>query len=481
MRILRPAIINDAAFVSSNVPETVAAYNAGTTYAVSNQVRSDATHRLYESVQAGNTGHSLDDPAWWADIGPTNRWAMFDQVVGTQTTGATGIDVRVEPPGRVDSLALLNVDAATVRVVVTAPSPTRTNLLSGSADFTTTYWSTVTNITVSADNTAAPDGTVTAEKLADTATNSNHRLRRNHTFAAAVAHTFSVYVKRDTHRWFRLFVDNNGVFLYANFDLLNDVVGSKHADVTSTITDVGAGWYRCTLTAVMTASASTLHMVMLSSDYTNVTENYAGTATSLWLWGAQLETGNEATEHIPTTTAAASSSITTVFDQSYSMTSGSGVNNWYSYFYEPIVRKTDLIITDIPLISTPEIRIVADASGSTCSIGVVIAGLSRILGSTSLGAGVGITDYSIKSADDFGNYTITERAFARKGTFQILVDAAASDEVFRILSTYRATPTLYIGSDDYVSTAIYGFFRDFNIELSYPLHHLCSLEIEGLT
>jgi len=294
MRILRPATIDDAALISSNITETVAAYNAGTTYALGNQVRSDTTHRLYESVQAGNTGHSLDDPAWWADIGPTNRWAMFDQVVGTQTTGATGIDVTVQPTGRIDALALLNVDAATVQVIVT-------------------------------------DG------------------------------------------------------------------------------------------------------------------------------------------------------ATTVFDQTYSMTSDSGVNNWYSYFYEPILRKTDLIVTDIPLISGPEIQIIADASGDPCSIGALITGLSRIIGTTSYGAGVGITDYSVKNADEFGNYTITPRAFARKGTFRVMVDASSSDEVFRILSTYRATPTLYIGADEYLSTAIYGFFRDFNIEIAYPLNHLCSLEIEGLT
>lgn len=294
MRILRPATINDAALTASNVSETLSTWSSGTTYALGAQVRRDSNHRIYESVQAGNLNHSLDDPAWWSNVGPTNRWAMFDQAVGTQTTGATGINVIIEPTGRVDSLALLNVNAATIHV---------------------------------------------------------------------------------------------------------------------TVRDDGSA----------------------------------------------------------------------VFDQVYSMTSGSGVNNWYSYFYEPIIRKTDLIITDIPLISAPEIEIIAADGGGSCSIGALLVGMSRLLGSTSYGAGVGITDYSIKSADEFGNYTITERAFARKGMFRILIDATSSDEIYRILSSYRATPILYIGSNDFLSTAIYGFFRDFNIEIAYPLHHLCSLEVEGLT
>jgi hypothetical protein len=33
----------------------------------------------------------------------------------------------------------------------------------------------------------------------------------------------------------------------------------------------------------------------------------------------------------------------------------------------------------------------------------------------------------------------------------------------------------------YAPNSVYGFFKDFNIEVSYPTQSWCSLEIEGLT
>ena len=45
----------------------------------------------------------------------------------------------------------------------------------------------------------------------------------------------------------------------------------------------------------------------------------------------------------------------------------------------------------------------------------------------------------------------------------------------------RSTPVVWIGSPGYESTIIYGFCRDFNVELALPTHAHCSFRIEGLT
>jgi len=118
VKVIRPFAVDDTTLVSSNVAETDPAYAAGTTYALGAIVRSDATHRRYQSLQAGNTGRALDNVAWWLDIGPTNRWAMFDQTVGTQTSAASIVTV-VSMPRRVNSIALLNIVATSVRVQIT--------------------------------------------------------------------------------------------------------------------------------------------------------------------------------------------------------------------------------------------------------------------------------------------------------------------------------------------------------------------------
>ena len=117
MRFIRPVDITDALFVSSSVAETdYAAWAIGTTYAIGDRVIKTATHRIYESAAGSNIGHDpATSPTWWVDIGPTNRWAMLDQTVGSSTQASSLIDLTLLP-GYVDSLALLDVSAAQVQI-----------------------------------------------------------------------------------------------------------------------------------------------------------------------------------------------------------------------------------------------------------------------------------------------------------------------------------------------------------------------------
>jgi len=123
VKIMPPIDITYAKLTSSNVAETeYGDYAAGTTYALGDRVIVPATHDVWESLAAGNTGHTpATSPTWWVRVGPTNRMAMVDTSVSSQTTRSGGIDVTVAPGETVDTLALLNVNAATIRVRMTDP------------------------------------------------------------------------------------------------------------------------------------------------------------------------------------------------------------------------------------------------------------------------------------------------------------------------------------------------------------------------
>lgn len=115
---LDPSVIDDAALISSSVPETdYAAWAIGTTYASGQRVIKASTHRIYESVGAGNVGHDpATSPEQWLEVGATNRWAMFDQALGSATTAAGGSLTVTLSAGTVDAVALLDVVASSVRV-----------------------------------------------------------------------------------------------------------------------------------------------------------------------------------------------------------------------------------------------------------------------------------------------------------------------------------------------------------------------------
>jgi hypothetical protein len=99
--VITPNAISDAQLIATNVPETVAVWNAATVYAIGDQVRLDATHTIYASLQAANLNHNPDtdtsSPPFWKEVSPTNAWAMFDQVNSTQTTQAANITVQIKP------------------------------------------------------------------------------------------------------------------------------------------------------------------------------------------------------------------------------------------------------------------------------------------------------------------------------------------------------------------------------------------------
>jgi len=40
---------------------------------------------------------------------------------------------------------------------------------------------------------------------------------------------------------------------------------------------------------------------------------------------------------------------------------------------------------------------------------------------------------------------------------------------------------LWVGSGEFESTTLFGFYKNFDILISYPEHADCDLEVEGLT
>jgi hypothetical protein len=117
LRLLRPVVIRSAQLLASNVAETDAAeWQSGTAYPIGARVLRAETHRVYESAAAANVGNDPSGSSGkWIDIGPTNRWAMFDQALGTATRGAGSVAVTLGA-GPINAVALLDVAGDAVRV-----------------------------------------------------------------------------------------------------------------------------------------------------------------------------------------------------------------------------------------------------------------------------------------------------------------------------------------------------------------------------
>ena len=118
----------DAVLIDTNIPATAtgeAEWNSGTSYVAGNIVSVlGSIQRRYESLTSNSNKSPPDNPSDWLDLGSTNRWKMFDQGTLTLTRQAETIDVTLAAKGLVNSIAMFNVSAASIQIIVTAAGAT---------------------------------------------------------------------------------------------------------------------------------------------------------------------------------------------------------------------------------------------------------------------------------------------------------------------------------------------------------------------
>jgi hypothetical protein len=206
----------------------------------------------------------------------------------------------------------------------------RTNLIIYSEQFQTNWTNERSSEQV--DVIVSPAGTLTGDKLVEdtTATNSHLIFQGLSGLVSGSTLTFSVYIKAAERTSVRLQINDGGSTanaVLANFDASTGVASATQSTGTftgasSTITPVGNGWYRCSISGVATGVTAVQCRIFLlsggSSSYTG--DGYSG----LYIWGAQLEVGAFATSYIPTV----ASQVTRAADAA-SMT-GTNFSSWYN-------------------------------------------------------------------------------------------------------------------------------------------------------
>jgi hypothetical protein len=163
---------------------------------------------------------------------------------------------------------------------------------------------------------------------------------------------------------------------------------------------------------------------------------------------------------------------------------GSIILDWYMYFFEPFEQLSEVVLTDLPPYSGGQITMTL-SSGGNVAIGEMLVGTVYALGEKALehGATIGIIDYSRKDTDpDTGLTTFVQRAYSKRMSGQFLIENGSISGVQKILSSIRSIPSVFIGSEDtdYSALIVYGFYRDFSIDIAYPTHSFCRIEVEGL-
>jgi hypothetical protein len=182
----------------------------------------------------------------------------------------------------------------------------RTNLFQRSEEFDNAYWQKI-RTSITANTIIAPDGALTGDKLVENTDTNSHFLAKVETTTNTNPLTWSVYAKAGERPNLSFAVREATTFTRnasALFDLSAGTVGAVStaggtSAASATITAVGNGWYRCTLTCTLGGTDTNSQVLWQLNN--GVATSYTGDGYSgIYIWGAQLEAGAFPTSYIPT-------------------------------------------------------------------------------------------------------------------------------------------------------------------------------------
>ena len=184
-----------------------------------------------------------------------------------------------------------------------------TNLLQYSNDVSNSYWNG-NNIPTRVVTTATydPNGTQTACKITPSSSNANQEVFELGGFTAIAGYyTMSIHAKAAGYNFLGMVVGNGTVSASgAFFNLSTGSIGSTASGVTTTMTSIGNGWYRCSVTKNLLAGARFAWFMAMPNNGSS--DTFAGDgASGIYVYGPQLEYGVQipgaytATTTMPTT------------------------------------------------------------------------------------------------------------------------------------------------------------------------------------
>lgn len=168
-------------------------------------------------------------------------------------------------------------------------------------------------------------------------------------------------------------------------------------------------------------------------------------------------------------------------DETINMVMPRAVSNMYEYRFEPFEFRRKTLLLDLPVGSGVQHTITISNPGGVASCSLCVAGLLRTYGDVAYGLELGIKDYSIKSVDQWGGWTLQEGGFSDRVSLTADVPNSLIDSLHHTFSQYRAVPVVWIASGLWEAAQVYGTFRDFSVVIPNAKKSKCKLEIEGFT
>ena len=190
------------------------------------------------------------------------------------------------------------------------------NTIIQSEDFTSGSWNKSSGrVVITGNSITAPDGELTADLATWSTPNNADSLRQDKSFLAQ-QYTVSIYLKYNSAQWVQMYFGSTGFTGgHANFDLINGVIGGNKIG-SSSIEDVGDGWYRCSVTRTASTSGNTAICATVPVSSGSASRFGAEVAGAYYVWGGQMNEGSIKAYTMTTTGVSGNGFVSTWYDQS---------------------------------------------------------------------------------------------------------------------------------------------------------------------
>jgi hypothetical protein len=200
----------------------------------------------------------------------------------------------------------------------------QTNQLLYSQDFDNAVWQKIA-ATITANSTAAPDGTLTADTITPTTANTFHTVAVQNITVSNTSYTLSVRAKSNGYNFIAVQFANTNAFAKYFEGVFNLSTGTieptgRAATYTGTrsIKSLGNGWYECAITVNTVDANSTSFIQAVTLNTNDPSTAFAGNGTDgIYVWGAQLVQGTSAGDYKATYAAAAAVGYTDIYGQPF--------------------------------------------------------------------------------------------------------------------------------------------------------------------
>jgi hypothetical protein len=243
-----------------------------------------------------------------------NGWYCCTATISSTNVGVNACVIGAAPADNVsqytgDGISGISIWGAQLELGSTATAYNNTsvrNLLGFSEAFDNAAWVKTRASIVTGAQANPVNGLFNAQKLMEDTTASNTHFCRQTFAVPANPITFSVYVKVSGRTNVRLVNASYGNAAY--FTLTGSGSVGTTDSATGSISLIGDGWYRCSMTFTQSVAASVSFDVRLASGSTGGSDTYTGDGNSgVYIYGAMLSNSASLDPYVPTPGAAPSS------------------------------------------------------------------------------------------------------------------------------------------------------------------------------